>query len=291
MTAVKRTVVAKVYGHSLVMPAEHPLAPTLIAFPQYNRPLGQALSAVANVNPTISLLGVIDVGANVGDTVAILEQRRPGICSYLCIEADKDLARLCISNHSDNKRVHVEQSFIGENEGSLVRLEDDGRANPSTKLATETAAIHDGGVGRLVRLDTIALPFAHALGHLDLIKVDTEGYDFSVLRSAPSLLGTYKPALFFEWFPKLLLGLNEEVWDGFEYLKQFGYDYFVFFTNQGDYYCKVTFPDRLLLQSFASITTNGGPLLYFDVFATTSELICNELVELAVTENLPAPLV
>lgn len=281
----KHTVIAHVYGRSLIMPAEHPLPLTLQLFPQFNRPLALAIATIAAANARNSELAVIDVGANIGDTIAIAEQHVPNICQYLCIEADRDLAELCKLNHKDNDRARIEQCFIGESEGSLVRLEDDGRANPSTKSVTESSNIGDLNYGRLVRLDTAAESFATDHGRLDLIKVDTEGYDFSVLRSGPRLLKRYKPAVYFEWFPRLLLGLNEEIWDGFEYLANLGYCHFVFFTNRGDYYCKISNPDHLFLESVASITLGNNNLQYFDIFGSTSELICDELVRASITKQ------
>jgi FkbM family methyltransferase len=283
------TVDAHLHGRSLLMPAEHPLALALLQYPQYNRPLALAIKALAASSVHKTAITVIDVGANIGETVAVIEQLNPGICSYLCIEADQDLAEICRFNHRGNSRIQTEQRFIGENEGSLVMLEDDGRASPSTKLVMETEAEEVSQYNRLVRLDTIAIPFAEAHGCLTLIKVDTEGYDFSVLRSGPELLSRYKPALYFEWYPALLAGLNEEVWDGFDYLEKFGYSHFVFFSNRGDYYCKISRPDHFLLHSLAGATYQNRDLPYFDVFASTDEAICNELVKLSITTGERSP--
>lgn len=273
---------AQLYGRPMVMPAEHPLPIVLLIHPQYNRPLGLAIEAIEASRQRDSGVSVIDVGANIGETVAILEQHLPGVCSYLCVEADRDIAKLCETNHTGNGRVQVEQSFVGENEGALVFLADDGRANPSTKLADEAAG-NQSGYGRLVRLDTIGRPFVEAHGGLDLIKVDTEGYDFSVLRSGSELLEKWRPGLYFEWFPKLLLDLNEDPSGGFEYLEQFTYRHFVFFSSQGDFYCRCADPDRSFLRSLASVALRNEALLYFDVFASTSEEVCDKLVELATT--------
>jgi FkbM family methyltransferase len=283
------TVDAHLYGRSLRMPAEHPLSLALHQYPQYNRPLALTIKALAGSSADATATTVIDVGANIGETIAVIEQLNPGICSYLCIEADQDIAEICRFNHRGNGRVQTEQRFIGENEGSLVRLEDDGRANPSTKLVVESETEEVSQYDRLVRLDTIARPFAEAHGCLSLIKVDTEGYDFSVLRSGSELLGRYKPALYFEWYPALLTELNEEVWDGFDYLEKFGYNHFVFFSNRGDYYCKISRPDHFLLHSLACATNQNRDLPYFDVFASTDEAVCNELVKLSITSDEQSP--
>ncbi|WP_263367649.1 FkbM family methyltransferase [Edaphobacter bradus] len=266
----------------MVMPAEHALPTVLYNYPQYNRPLALAVSALASSSSGNSGLTVIDVGANIGETVAVIDQFVPGV-SYLCIEADQDIARICKFNHRNNPRVQTEQCFIGEHEGTVVWLEDDGRANSSTKLVDQAKSGESSEYGRLIRLDAVAGPFAEAHGSLSLVKVDTEGYDFSVLRSGAALLDRYKPALYFEWYPDLLIGLHEQVWDGFDYLESIGYHHFVFFSSQGDYYCHLSRPDHFILRSLASTASQNKTLLYFDVFASTDEGICKRLVELTIT--------
>ncbi len=280
----RHIVTARSYGRILTMPAEHFLPATLQAFPQFNRPLSLTVEAIATVRPQNSELTVVDVGANIGETVAIIEQHCPKKCWFLCIEPDSDLAELCKANHSNNERVRVEQHYIGEDEGVAVSLVDDGRANPSVCLALEhltPESVHT----RLVRLDTVASSFAGDHGFLSLIKVDTEGYDFSVLRSASVLLTSYKPTIYFEWFPRLLTSLKEEVWGGFEYLGGLGYHYFVFFTSQGDFYCQTSHPDRLFLRSLANVTTRGKGMEYFDVCASTEKMVCETLTELSISEE------
>jgi FkbM family methyltransferase len=275
---------ANCYGHPLRMPAEHPLALVLANNPQFNRPLALSVTALAASTATRPIT-VVDIGANVGETIAVIEQRNPAICSYLCIEADAEIASLCRFNHQANPAVQTEQAFIGENEGAVVRLEDDGRANSSTKLVSEASAVSTSETNRLRRLDTVAGPFAETHGGLSLIKVDTEGYDFSVLRSGSALIDRYRPALYFEWYPALLEGLNENPCDGFDFLARLGYEHFVFFSSVGDYYCKLPKPDRFLLSSLAKAASQNPALLYFDVLACTSESLCNQVVELSVTPD------
>jgi FkbM family methyltransferase len=273
------TVDGYLYGRSMRMPAEHPLPEVLHRFPQYNRPLAMAIKAIASSASGKADLTVVDVGANIGETVAVIEELVPGV-SYLCIEADEDIARMCTFNHRDNPRVQTKQCYIGENAGSLVMLQDDGRANPTTKLIDEANLEETSGYGRLVRLDTVAGPFGQAHKGLSLIKVDTEGYDFSVLRSGATLIEHYRPALYFEWFPDLLVDLQEQVWSGFDFLEGIGYHHFVFFSSQGDYYCHLSRPDHFLLKSLASAASQNKSLLYFDVFASTDDGVCKRLVEL-----------
>jgi FkbM family methyltransferase len=276
------TVMSKVYGHTMTMPSEHPLAGIMLAYPQHNRPLALSAVAVAEFSPQGVPLAVVDVGANIGDTIALIEQWKPGIYSYLCLEPEPDLAEICRMNHGDNKRVTVRRSFIGEDEGATVKLEDDGRANPMTTISgTEAGA----DVDQLVRLDTLAIPFAKEHGRISMIKVDTEGYDFSVLRSASKVLREYAPGLYFEWYGDVLRKAGEDVYSGFEHLMSAGYRHFVFFTAFGDYYCNCTDPDRRFLHGLMSAAEANPGVFYFDVFATTSEPVANGLIDLCISIN------
>lgn len=274
-----QSVVAKVYGQRLAMPSRHPLPATMALFPQYNRPFRLAAAALAYLRTGDAHLAVIDVGANIGDTIAILEQNCPARWLYLCIEPDREMAAYCTANHAGNDRVQVRQVFIGEDEGADVWLLDDGRANPSTKRQNDMDSLSQQSTGKLVRLDTASSSFAISHG-IDLIKVDTEGYDFHVLRSGQSLLKTYQPALYFELFPKLLLEALDSVQAGFDYLAVLGYRYFVFFTNCGDLYCTVTDPDQIFLRGLENVTGRTSALLYFDVFASVRKDACDTLVEM-----------
>lgn len=272
----KRLVTARMYGRPMLVPAEHPLPLILLIWPQCNHALGRAAEVIASAPGARGHLVMIDVGANVGETVAIVESYSPGRYVYLCIEPEKEIAELCRLNYKDLPRVQVQACFVGEREGTAVRLKDDGRANPSTVLVD---ADNNESEGKLFRLDTIARRFAAQNGGLDLIKIDTEGYDFSVLRSAENLLKDYHPALFFEWYPELLSRVGETVWGGFTYLAQMGYRHFVFFTSPGNYYCRITDPDELLLRSLSAVASADPSMLFFDVFASTDLADCDALVE------------
>jgi FkbM family methyltransferase len=266
------------YGQTLRMPAEHHLTLLIQAYPNYNRPLALAVQALAEFTADRPIT-VIDIGANIGETISIIEQQNPGISTYLCIEADQEIADICRFNHKGNSRVETVQCFIGEQEGAIVQLQDDGRANAATKIVAQQPDTAAGSHNKLLRLDTVAAPFAEKFGTLSLIKVDTEGFDFSVIRSGSLLLERYHPALYFEWYPALLNELGEDVCGGFDFLAKHSYEHFVFFASTGEYYCKLSQPDHFLLRSLAAVAQQNPGLLYFDVFASTSEPLCRNLTE------------
>lgn len=279
------TITSRLLGRAFAMPASHFLPATLAAFPQYNSPLVLAIEAILRGHPGATRLSVIDVGANIGDTVAILEYYHPGKCSYLCIEPDERLADLCQRNWGANPNVFTCRFFIGDREDLSVCLVDDGRANPSIRSVTSGSSETLPLMGnRLIRLDSAAADFCKQSGRLDIIKVDTEGFDFSVIRSGSKLISEFRPALYFEWYPQLLLDAGEKVTSLFSYLAGLGYRYFVFFTELGYYHCTVDDPSDLLLRSLSSIAMSSVHPNYFDVFACVQKSVRDSLVESCIEE-------
>lgn len=275
-----RIITSRLLGRTFLMPASHFLPATLAEYPQYNSPLVLALEAILHGHSSAAPLSVIDVGANIGDTVAILEHYHPGKCSYFCIEPDVRLAALCERNWAANRNVTTCRRFIGDREDLSVRLVDDGRANPSIRTVTSgSAEAPPLADNRLMSLDSVATDFCRQSGRLDLIKVDTEGFDFSVIRSGAKLLAEYKPALYFEWYPHLLRNAGEEDTSLFPFLAKLGYRYFVLFTELGYYYCTVDDPSELFLRSLSSIATSSISPNYFDVFVCTQKSVRDHLVE------------
>ena len=73
------------------------------------------------------------------------------------------------------------------------------------------------------------------LDRIDLIKIDTEGFEFEVLKGASAILEKYKPKLFVELDASNLERYATNVEQILEYLKPFGYS---FLNIQSDKYFK-----------------------------------------------------
>ena len=265
-----RWIYGNVYGRKMMMPAEHPIVATVTEAPLYNIPLALAVAVLAKAQTP---LAIIDVGANIGETVAAIEQTTPDRCIYFCIEPEPELAQFCRLNFNANARVVVEEAFVGECKDANVTLVDDGRANPSTTFSISPSA------KALSPLDRLAASFIEQHG-VDLIKTDTEGYDFTILRSAESILQKYKPAVYFEWYPELIVKLNERPECIFEYLQQYGYRHWVLFTRRGELHCEISDPTKRFIEVLAKAAINCADISYFDVFGSTDSLASSELTDL-----------
>jgi len=170
---------------------------------------------------------VIDVGANVGDTLFGMVSNNPNL-EYVCIEADKGFFEDLKVNYQNlskeipKSKIHLINKFIGD---TLTDVSLDGE-NGTKK------AIIGGGDIKSESLDDI-LDRLLNVEDIALIKTDVDGFDYDVLRSAHNSI-KHKPYLFFEC-------LNEGESQHFEYKKSIaelfslGYDKFTIFDNFGQY--------------------------------------------------------
>jgi len=267
-------ITAELYDYPLVMRGDHRL-PEILAFcPTFNAPLKFLAETLTEDGRTLS---VIDVGANIGDTVALIEQSCPGQVHYLCIEPDPEFSQLCAYNLRNIPGVQLISELIGDLEGAEVTLVEHLPGTAATRMGVPGWAT-GAPARRVARLDRVAAEFVSAHG-LGLLKCDTDGFDFSVLRSAQSLLETRRPALLFEWHPDLWIKANEDPLAVFPFLRHNGYSDLAFFTNQGQFFCTTQPGERRLFEGLRDLCLARCPLddFHFDVLAA-DERLCNRVV-------------
>jgi FkbM family methyltransferase len=124
---------------------------------------------------------VVDVGGNVGQSVTLFSQLRPKL--ILSLEpvpaAFAELERVC--RRTPNAR--CENIAIGATPGTVV-METAGATGQRSRVL---AASESGALS--VKVDTLdAVAARHQIGVIDLIKIDTEGYELQVLAGATGLL-------------------------------------------------------------------------------------------------------
>ncbi len=133
----------------------------------------------------------IDVGANIGDTVALVSEGLAG--RFLCIEPEAKYFALLKENTKSMNGVTCMREILSDEAGrpcSLQVLQGTASSfqDENSEQKTET----------LDRLLTREPEFQKA----NLLKIDTDGFDFRVLRGARHLLSEAKPVIFFELSPR-----------------------------------------------------------------------------------------
>jgi hypothetical protein len=120
---VRGPVQARIFGREVTLDAQHHLPAILAAHPLWSRALIHVVSALRAPSPTI-----VDVGANIGDTVLLIEQAHAGRCQFVCVEPDPTYFAQCETNVRHLGRVELHRRFIGEG-GHRLRVE---RGAPGT---------------------------------------------------------------------------------------------------------------------------------------------------------------
>lgn len=171
---------------SILLPVNHLLPEYLKNHPKYDRQL-PIISKSIKKNETI-----IDIGANVGDSLASMVNQNPNP-NFLCIEPDDEFFNYLIKNikrirlNIKNKHIYAVKSFIGK-KISNVSLE--------KKSGTAKAKPNSGNL-LSIPLDEVLKDFED-LKKIKLIKIDTDGFDYDVIMSSLNTIRKHKPMLFFE---------------------------------------------------------------------------------------------
>jgi FkbM family methyltransferase len=209
----------------LVFPPEHMLGVYQHTYKLYDSVLGEIARLVTDKYPG----GVaIDIGANVGDTAAV-------ICRH------RDIPVLCIEGHpvfADYLRrnlprlppgIELADCFVGPSSGSLAP------ENLKTKRGTASIGAAAGGGALQVRRLAEILRDHRAYERPRLIKTDTDGFDFDILLSSLDVLRDCMPVVFTEYDPiSREDGLRVSV-QAIEALVACGYRSFAVYDNFGNF--------------------------------------------------------
>jgi FkbM family methyltransferase len=230
-----------VAGRPIRLPISHMLPRILVTCPQYNLNLGRLGAAVAGKYPTMS---AIDVGANVGDSVAIL--RAGAQFPILCVEADPRYFGLLQTNVTQFPDVTVVRAYLGERDEEVAaRLE---AKEGTAKLAPAPADAADGAGTLGVRRLSTVLRDQPRFERAKLLKVDTDGYDNKILRGAADFLASARPVVFFEYDPHFLSLQGDDGVSIFPMLRSLGYRGMLVYDNVGPFVRGVSLDDSAAVE-------------------------------------------
>jgi FkbM family methyltransferase len=247
------------YGNfSIQLPPGHMLPAYQRGHPKYDRflpHLAKHLSASDRV---------IDVGANVGDTLAAMYEANPKL-RYICIEPDDLFFDQLLANIERIRQagnivdVRAIKALVG---ASVSASSLDGRDGTKHAVATENGKIASEPLDKLIGPDEGQ--------SIRLLKTDVDGFDYDVINSASSIIENSRPYIFFE-----LQNDNESQYA--EYLKTLkklesaGYTDWFIFDNFGSLMFKA--PDIRAIEQIMSYVWNQNigrstrTVYYVDVLA------------------------
>jgi FkbM family methyltransferase len=219
---------------------------------------------------------VIDVGANVGDTLYSMIQNSQ--CSFLCIEPDPLYFRYLQKNVSNlpsnfKGRVRLVSAFVSSCAEARTTMRAGGTARAVPRQSADTNS------PKTVTLSSLITENQIPKNQIVLVKVDTDGFDADCLMSLGDCLSSISPLLYWEHFFETEQQ-QQDILKLFNYLHTKAYEHFCIFDNVGMLICMgdIQLLKRLntyLAGSYKGLTNfnRGLPTdqYYFDILACKAD--------------------
>ncbi len=238
-------------------PLSHQLRVNVKVNPDYNFNLPRI---VKYLTTQLTDVKVIDIGANIGDTVAFIKNYTD--VPILCIDGEKKYIEILKSNVAKYKNVSVCHSLVGETTTeNKVEL----------KMERGTAYVAESNVTTQIRSLENILESYPDFKSSKLLKVDTDGFDTWILRGSGNYLNKIRPVLFFEFDPFLITGNNDDPFKFISYLKQTGYEHLMFYMNNGDFLLSCNINQSEITDQLIHYFSGRNIAVFADICAFSSQ--------------------
>ena len=246
--------------YKLQLPFSHELPFILKSFPYYSTNLARIAKLVQGKYANLKF---IDIGANIGDSVALL--RTEATFTILCIEGDEYFFSILETNAARFRDVHLAKNYVGESttEVNAVSVELGGTAHLGHN---ET-----GGLPIYIKKLSAILDDKPLFRQAKMLKIDTDGFDNKILRGSVDFLKIAKPVIFFEYDPFFLSQQNDDGLSIFGTLAKVGYQKLLVYDNNGELLLSVDVDNSVTLEDITHYYTGRKGVRYCDICAFHKE--------------------
>lgn len=244
---------------TLLLPFSHQLPFILKNYPYYSSNLARIAKYVKQKYDNLHL---IDVGANVGDTAALL--RGEVFFPILCIEGDEQFLAALKKNVELFAEVDISASFLGENTATIPATVDKKAGTARLQETTSDAML---AVKTLPDVLKEHPRFANA----KMLKIDTDGFDCKIIRGAIEYVQQTKPVIFFEYDPFFMAQQGDDGLSIFKLLSEAGYQKLIIYDNFGDLLLSCNVDDFDLLHHIHLFFSGRLGRYYCDICAFHGE--------------------
>ncbi|MBM3415181.1 MAG: FkbM family methyltransferase [Bacteroidetes bacterium] len=246
----------KVGQFDILMPGNNPQLVNYTIYPDLNIQLGRLAIAIHKKYPGMT---VIDVGANVGDTIAVLKSVAD--VPVIAIEGDEISYSFLEKNTKQFSGVSLIKTFLSDKpQETTVNFDKDGwnatiipDEQGSTRVSFRT-------------LDEVVSFSENDKVDIKLLKVDVEGFDTIVLRGAFDTIKKNKPVLFFEYNRTNMKAINEDGLPTVMSFAGYGYNKIVFFDHKGTLVLATEMKNEEVITSLHDYISSSKNLMgYYDI--------------------------
>jgi len=258
----------------LLINPDHDLPFCLKQYPFYGTNLPRIAEVIKQKYPELI---AIDIGANVGDTVALLRSRE--FFPIVCIEGNEKFYSFLLKNLEKFPETYPYKFFLSDKniETSVSTLYQKGTFQIRT-LTKENENIEKLKFTTLDLFIQKNTQFEKA----KLLKIDTDGFDLHVLKGGFQFIQKAKPIIFFE-FDEVYFRLNGQV--NYEWRKsliEFGYNKIIFYDNFGHFLLSTELEnEKLIEQLILYISKRDGAFNFYDlcVFHGEDDAMASEIIQ------------
>lgn len=166
----------------------------------------------------------------IGASLLQMEIAKPE-ANYFCFEPSKRFLPILKKNIKANRwnNVTLNSKILSSEAKTITLFNNSSTASPVVQEYDN----HEFLFAQQVEATTLDTVFEGYEGKIDLIKVDTDGYDYDVLLGAQERIIMDQPILYFEFHQGFLKIAGRDAVDFLNYLNSLGYNNFGVFSNFG----------------------------------------------------------
>ena len=210
----------KYYGLKILVPWNHPFF-----FWRFSKIYNRNLVRIAKqINQKYY---IIDVGASIGDTYALLRGQKVFSKIFL-IEGGSKANYFLEKNTKNDENASIYNGLVGPN------LEISYEESSQSGITFINNKKENSSFKELKTLDEVIKNNISRKSKVGLIKIDTDGFDSQIIRSAKETLIEHKPIIFFEAQPYHWLN-NDNISDFLNWIYQISYKKAILWDNFGNF--------------------------------------------------------
>lgn len=238
-------------GRRIMLPLSHDLPLYLAEFPRYGENLVDLVDVVVREKGSC---GLVDIGANVGDTIVTVRSRVD--VPVLGIEGDELYAGLLARNVAAIPDVEIEVAYVAS---SLTV----GPIRPVRTMGTAALLPSDVMAPVVVRPLAEIIASHPRFAEPGIVKIDTDGADAAIVVANAEWFARARPILFLEYASDLAAKAGDhEPWRAFAELALAGYGKAIVYVNTGELLLEASASDERLWRDLAQCRSSPA---YFDV--------------------------